>query len=82
MRGASGNMSEWTASPWREGGAPVVDGMGQDGIGIDRSPDIFYTVRGGGWNFLSRNARLSDRIRGTRGSRTANLGFRLVRPIG
>jgi eukaryotic-like serine/threonine-protein kinase len=82
MRGASGNMSEWTASPWREEGAPVHEGVVNDEIGRDRSADIFYTVRGGGWNFLSRNARLSDRIRGTRGSRTANLGFRLVRPVG
>lgn len=63
----SGNICEWTASPWtRRPGVPVT------------APGNRYVTRGGAWDQLPRTMRCSSRDWAFRHERHDNLGFRVV----
>ena len=68
-----GNVWEWTCSGYDRGygGGELkcADGAAQ------------YVVRGGGWSFYARNARLASRDKYPPTSRSNDLGFRLARTL-
>jgi len=67
-----GNVWQWTAD-WF---ADYQAGQKQDPAGPGAG--LYRTLRGGAWNFNSRNARVSNRARSVPANRDNNIGFRCV----
>lgn len=63
----SGNVSEWTSSPWTRDPGSISD-----------APGSRYAIRGGSWDQLPRTMRCSYRDWAKRDARHDNLGFRIV----
>jgi len=47
----------------------------------DFDPEILRVLRGGGWHYSARGARVAGRGWGDPADRSGNLGFRLVHDI-
>jgi hypothetical protein len=75
----SGNVEEWTWD-WYESGY-YSEGDMTDPVGPSSSSVHDLVVRGGSFNYGVGNCRVSNRRRGTPGSRNGSQGFRLVRTV-
>jgi formylglycine-generating enzyme required for sulfatase activity len=72
-----GNVWEWVGDWYNEQYFAVSPDMDPRGP----SSDIFRSLRGGSWTNLPRNVRVSSRVGDDPASRSASVGFRVVREL-
>jgi len=78
MRGAAGNVREWTADGFDRAGPRIEDGLPAMGSYVNASHRV---VRGGSWRLSLSDARAAARV-GLDASRGySDVGFRLVRTL-
>ena len=72
-----GNVWEWVEDCWNDSysGAPT-DGSARESGNCDKR-----VVRGGSWNYISRNLRSAERGLGPAGARVSRHGFRIARTL-
>ena len=78
MRGAAGNVREWTADGFDRAGPRIEDGLPAMGSYVNASHRV---VRGGSWRLSLSDARAAARV-GLDASRGySDVGFRLVQTL-
>ena len=73
----SGNAAEWVADCY----VASYAGAPSDGMAVDRAPCAQRVYRGGSYKTPLANLRSANRRRADPDQRTADLGFRIARPI-
>ena len=74
-----GNVDEWCADPWHGN----YEGAPKDGsLWLENGDDNYSPLRGGCWNFSSRNCRSAYRIYGSRDVINYSVGFRVSCGVG
>ncbi|MEB3190581.1 MAG: SUMF1/EgtB/PvdO family nonheme iron enzyme [Snowella sp.] len=75
----SGNVWEWCEDPWHDSYANKPDNIKNDGNIIWSSSDeLLRVLRGGSWDYNSRDCRSANRFRYDADVRIFNFGFRLA----
>ena len=81
VRGMAGNMRDWTVTVYEKEGPPLFDGLVQAVDSSSEESASYRVNRGGSWDSVARNTRISYRVSSQPVYRGANFGLRLARGL-